>query len=92
MTKLTKSSQTVDQSGQPSQPLIESAARQTTFVWNQVFQDRLALPSNEAFLSANGFRTHETLLEGESASKGAQVSISLHTKEIALSPLSSTKC
>ncbi|KAE8219606.1 hypothetical protein CF326_g8923 [Tilletia indica] len=37
--------------GRPSQPLIETAARQTTYVWNQLAADRIAVPAGHPLLS-----------------------------------------
>ncbi|CAD6890156.1 unnamed protein product [Tilletia caries] len=37
--------------GRPSQPLIETAARQTTYVWNQLAADRIAVPAGHPLLA-----------------------------------------
>ncbi|KAL9934663.1 hypothetical protein V8E36_006438 [Tilletia maclaganii] len=37
--------------GRPSQPLIETAARQTTFVWKQLATDQIAVPAGHPLLA-----------------------------------------
>ncbi|CEH19492.1 GLUCOSE-INDUCED DEGRADATION PROTEIN 8 HOMOLOG [Ceraceosorus bombacis] len=44
----------IAQSGQPSQPLIESTIRQTTFVWGQIAADKVPVPpSHLAFIGGD---------------------------------------
>lgn len=38
--------------GMPSQPLIESAVRQTTFCWSTLAQENIALPPDHPFFSS----------------------------------------
>ncbi|KAE8210605.1 hypothetical protein CF327_g5534 [Tilletia walkeri] len=66
--------------GRPSQPLIETAARQTTYVWNQLAADRIAVPAGHPLLSqmnnntasgaSSGSNTTPSGLGGPSSSMG----------------------
>ncbi|CAO1631677.1 unnamed protein product [Sympodiomycopsis kandeliae] len=41
-------------SGRPSQPLIDSAVRQTTFVWSQLHNEQVAVPQDHPVYSMRG--------------------------------------
>lgn len=55
--------------GRPSQPLIESAVRQNTFVWNQLHSEGIEVPIGDEIL--NSLPSSEGWKEGK---KGGKVS------------------
>ncbi|KDN45237.1 hypothetical protein K437DRAFT_256687 [Tilletiaria anomala UBC 951] len=57
-------------SGHPSQPLIESAARQNTFVWSQLHADKVAIPLQLSSSSSSGSGTGGSALSGASLLHG----------------------
>lgn len=62
----------------PSQPLIESAVRQTTFVWSQLHNEKVPVPQGHPLLSSNGAPTDIFDSSAGSSRKGGKVSAALY--------------
>lgn len=57
--------------GRASQPLLEAAVRQTTFVWARMAEERIAVPANHPLLASTPARSH-WLESGETTSSSQQ--------------------